>query len=1080
MAALSLESNQQAKYSKSLEAARRAGVTKSTKVGFANGFLFASGNVMMSVGLFYGAFRIAGELDYTKVDLDKPFLIEVSGKQEEMTYYNCATVPYMPDAFWTAIGKEKPAGCPFSGGDLLVAIFCIQMGAQGIGLVEPAVTAFAKARKAAKEIMKLADRIPTIDCLSDAGQKLDRVEGTITFENVHFAYPSRPDQKVANGYNLTVPAGKTVALVGASGSGKSTAVQLVERFYDPDSGSVKLDGVDLRDLNVQWLREQIGLVGQEPVLFSGTIADNIASGKEGATREDVEAAAKMANAHSFIMEFPDGYETDVGQKGGQLSGGQKQRVAIARAMIKNPSILLLDEATSALDTTSEKIVQQALDELIQKRKRTTIVIAHRLSTIRNADKICVVDKGVIIEEGSHEELMAKGKEGAYFRLQHASGGIQASESTQDLQRMAAQDALAQVASVASDPGRLASAKDGKGDAKDDEKPKKSKEELANEKKMNKKNISRVWNMHEGDKFHFFVGSVGAFIVGGANPGVGLIMVKVLATLFATDSDAVRKDAITWCLVLFGVSIAQIFGDTMRHWGFGVPGEKLTVKVRMLFYNALVRQEIGWHDLPENASGKLCASLATEVNLIQALSGESLGRQVMTLMTFIVSFSIAFTFGHWAVVLVALACVPIMISGMAIELALISGGTSGQASGGLSADAGRIVGEVVSSVRTIASFTMEKTMSGRFNEATDSYVNTTVPKGALMGIIQGYSQGSLFLAFALMYWYGGTYLGDTEAPIPPLANNKFEGMFIPIFCMFMLGAGMGQASQGATDTTKAAQAASRVFEVVDRESKIDHSSDKGQRPDHVNGEIRLENVHFAYPSRPDQKVANGYNLTVPAGKTVALVGASGSGKSTAVQLVERFYDPDSGSVKLDGVDLRDLNVQWLREQIGLVGQEPVLFSGTIADNIASGKEGATREDVEAAAKMANAHSFIMEFPDGYETDVGQKGGQLSGGQKQRVAIARAMIKNPSILLLDEATSALDTTSEKIVQQALDELIQKRKRTTIVIAHRLSTIRNADKICVIKKGKVIEEGSHEELMAKGPKGAYYVLQSHQAPL
>ena len=331
-----------------------------------------------------------------------------------MTYYNCATVPYMPDAFWTAIGKEKPAGCPFSGGDLLVAIFCIQMGAQGIGLVEPAVTAFAKARKAAKEIMKLADRIPTIDCLSDAGQKLDRVEGTITFENVHFAYPSRPDQKVANGYNLTVPAGKTVALVGASGSGKSTAVQLVERFYDPDSGSVKLDGVDLRDLNVQWLREQIGLVGQEPVLFAGTIADNIASGKEGATREDVEAAAKMANAHSFIMEFPDGYETDVGQKGGQLSGGQKQRVAIARAMIKNPSILLLDEATSALDTTSEKIVQQALDDLMQKQKRTTIVIAHRLSTIRNADLIVVLENGRCVEQGSHDELIAR--DGRYRAL----------------------------------------------------------------------------------------------------------------------------------------------------------------------------------------------------------------------------------------------------------------------------------------------------------------------------------------------------------------------------------------------------------------------------------------------------------------------------------------------------------------------------------------------------------------------------------------------------------------------------------------------------------------------------------------
>lgn len=207
-----------------------------------------------------------------------------------------------------------------------------------------------------------------------------------------------------------------MALVGASGSGKSTAIQLTERFYDPDTGTVSLDGVDLKDLNVSWLRQQIGLVGQEPVLFSGTIAENIGYGCPGSTRDDVIAAAKMANAHNFIMEFPGGYDTDVGEKGGQLSGGQKQRVAIARAMVKNPTVLLLDEATSALDNESERVVQAALDNLLTKHKRTTIVIAHRLSTIRNADKICVVDAGRIVEEGTHDELMAIGEGGHYYQL----------------------------------------------------------------------------------------------------------------------------------------------------------------------------------------------------------------------------------------------------------------------------------------------------------------------------------------------------------------------------------------------------------------------------------------------------------------------------------------------------------------------------------------------------------------------------------------------------------------------------------------------------------------------------------------
>jgi len=300
---------------------------------------------------------------------------------------------------------------------LMIAMFCLQIGAMGLGMIEPALTALIKARVAAKTIQKVFKRRPTIDSSSTSGKKPPHCNGRIELQDVHFTYPARPDHKVCNGYNLVVEAGTTVALCGASGSGKSTAIQLIERFYDPDGGSVLLDGVNLRELNVTWLRQQIGLVSQEPVLFSGTIAENIGMGKPGATREEVEAAARLANAHTFISEFPDGYDTDVGEKGGQLSGGQKQRVAIARAMIKNPAVLLLDEATSALDTESERVVQEALDSLLSKHKRTTIVIAHRLSTIRNADKICVVNEGAIVEQGTHDELMQIGADGFYFKLQ---------------------------------------------------------------------------------------------------------------------------------------------------------------------------------------------------------------------------------------------------------------------------------------------------------------------------------------------------------------------------------------------------------------------------------------------------------------------------------------------------------------------------------------------------------------------------------------------------------------------------------------------------------------------------------------
>jgi len=273
-----------------------------------------------------------------------------------------------------------------------------------------------KARKAALQILQVVDRVPPIDIYSEGGKKLDKLAGRVVFDDVHFAYPSRPEQPICQGYDLTVEPGTTVALVGASGSGKSTAVSLVERFYDPLQGKVTLDGHDLRELNVKWLRQQIGLVGQEPVLFSGTIEENIAYGKPGATREEIHNAARAANAYDFIMsEFPNGFETDVGERGGQLSGGQKQRVAIARAMVKNPTILLLDEATSALDETSQRVVQEALDGLMKKHRRTTLVIAHRLSTIKDADKIAVVEAGRVIEEGSHDELM-KRHDGKYHAL----------------------------------------------------------------------------------------------------------------------------------------------------------------------------------------------------------------------------------------------------------------------------------------------------------------------------------------------------------------------------------------------------------------------------------------------------------------------------------------------------------------------------------------------------------------------------------------------------------------------------------------------------------------------------------------
>ena len=266
---------------------------------------------------------------------------------------------------------------------------------------------------------------------------------------------------------------------------------------------------------------------------------------------------------------------------------------------------------------------------------------------------------------------------------------------------------------------------------------------------------------------------------------------------------------------------------------------------------------------------------------------------------------------------------------------------------------------------------------------------------------------------------------------------------------------------------------RVFAIVDRQPLIDASDPGGLRPVSCTGAIELRSVTFAYPQRLEAPVFTDFSLSVPAGKTVALVGQSGSGKSSVISLIERFYDPQAGAVLLDGVDIRSLNLHWLRAQVGLVGQEPVLFNMTVADNIKYGRPDASAEAVVAAAKAANAHSFIQALPEGYDTRLGEGGIQLSGGQKQRVAIARAVVKDPRVLLLDEATSALDAESEHVVQEALDRLMV--GRTTVVVAHRLSTVRDADAIAVVFQGRIVEQGTHKQLVALG--GAYARLVAHQ---
>ncbi|KAM0899539.1 hypothetical protein ACQ4PT_021220 [Festuca glaucescens] len=480
------------------------------------------------------------------------------------------------------------------------------------------------------------------------------------------------------------------------------------------------------------------------------------------------------------------------------------------------------------------------------------------------------------------------------------------------------------------------------------------------------------------------------------------------------------------------------------------GGKLIERIRSMSFRSIVHQEVAWFDDPKNSSGALGARLSVDALNVRRLVGDNLALTVQIIATLITGFVIALI-ADWKLSLIILCVIPLVgIQGYA-QVKFLKGFS--QDAKMMYEDASQVATDAISSIRTVASFCSEKRITTIYDHKCEASMTQGVRTGIVGGIGFGFSFLMLYLTYGLCFYVGAQFVRHGQ--------SDFGGVFKVFFALVLATMGVSQSSAMATDSTKAKESAISIFSLLDRKSEIDSSSNEGLKLDEVKGNIDFQHVSFKYPTRPDIQIFSDFTLHIPAGKTVALVGESGSGKSTVIGLLERFYNPDSGTVSVDGVEIKSLNVNWLRDQMGLVSQEPVLFNDTIRANIAYGKDGeVTEEELIAAAKASNAHGFISSLPQGYDTTVGERGIQLSGGQKQRVAIARAILKDPKILLLDEATSALDAESERIVQDALDHVMV--GRTTVVVAHRLSTIKGADIIAVLKDGAIAEKGRHEELM------------------
>ncbi|KAJ3174471.1 hypothetical protein HDU87_007164 [Geranomyces variabilis] len=945
--------------------------------------------------------------------------------------------------FWFA-GKLVNSG-ELQGGKAVTAVLCMMILATSVLDLPEALTALAAAQSSATILYREIHRRPGKKVQAVTSRHDARaINGAISIRNLYFSYPARPHVSVLNGLSVEIRAGDTFAFVGSSGSGKSTIVSLLQKFYNPIAGDIFVDGIDISRLDTATLRKNIGLVGQEPTLFALTIKQNILMGlPDGAeiSQSEFLRICQMAQVDSFVSEFPQGYDTFIGP--GTLSGGQKQRVAIARALIKNPRILLLDEATSALDSKSERLVQVALEAAYA--GRTCIVVAHRLSTIRRATSICVMKNGQIIEQGSHDELISRN--GAYTQLvnrQRLSSG--------DLDQSNRQPAPPHYKTP---PARVSPVEPGQGQVLRLETPdvlvEQVKARLLQERTASQQGLGtkrrnewlRVRAMTSGMKFRFFLGTLAAAGFGATFPAFSILLGFLI---FAVMADG---ETTAWVIGIAAVGLFSFVTKWAQVSLFGNADAKVVLRLRSLVFRNLVKQEIGFFDSKSNTAGILSRKLAN-IEAVPRVVTETWSTFFQLFVCALMGLTQAAN-QSGPITRMVLLYAPVVIGASVWQTWSYS--RFAEQSKVAIEQSTQVAAEAVREVKTLQTLQREDFSVKRFEAFLAEPYRLNRQNAVRDSLAHGLQSTSAMWTLAISLGYGQKLIND--------GSSRIEHVISAVICLLATMIAIASAAGAAKSYSKGLFAARTALALLDRQSEIDHDK-PGYIPASFDPRFQFRNLWFQYPTANAPTFRGEFNLEGWAGQSLAIVGPSGSGKSTVIGLLQRWYDANGGEALVGGLAIRDYALsKGLRANIALVGQEPVLFDMSIADNIAWGSElPVTMDQIVEAAKQADVHDFVTALPDGYNTRAGDKGGHLSGGQKQRIAIARALIRQPKMLLLDEATSALDSTSEAAVQRAIDRAA--RGRTTITIAHRLSTVKNVDRIVVINDGRVVETGKHEELL------------------
>jgi ATP-binding cassette subfamily B protein len=956
------------------------------------------------------------------------------------------------------------------------------------------LTLAQQARAGVERIFQLLDQPAAIADLPGAVD-LPEARGEITFSDVHFGYD--PGTPVLRGVDLVVAAGERVAFVGASGSGKSSLAMLVSRFHDPDRGTVLVDGHDVRTVTLRSLRAQIGMAFEDSFLFSDTVRANIAYGRPEATDEEIEAAARTAGAYDFVTALPDGFETMVGERGLTLSGGQRQRVALARAVLRDPRILVLDDATSAVDAVVEESIHDGLRSVLA--GRTALLVAHRRSTLRLADRVVVIDEGRVVASGTHEELMVGS---ARYRallsgLDEGAGAL-----------AAAGDRIEALAPLTAPTGTTASAWSAERRAPTGGAATRAfgapsigaglggtggglRMNLAPTPAL----LARVaalppvrdvppvdLDREARHERHF---SLAALLREFRRPllvGLLLVVVDALSGLagpvlvktgvdsgVATGAQGVLFAASGLFLLVTLVDLVDQIGETFVT---GRAAEQVMLSLRIRVWAQLQRLSLDYYE--REMAGRIMTRMTTDVDQFESLIENGLLSALVSIVTF-AGVGVALVLIDPVLGLCTLTVtVPLAIATVLFRRrSAVLYEQARERVSIVNAD----FQESLSGVREAQAFTHEDVTRTRFHQLGRDYLVTRLAAQRLVATYFPFVQFVSACADAIVLGAGAALI----------ASGHLTAGALIAFLLYvdMFFSPIQQLSQVFDAWQQTRVSVNRIADLMRRES-LTPAAERPLDPGQVKGELVLDNVRFAYPAstariperrgpadartpvaatgatRPPEAL-RGISLRVRAGETVAVVGETGAGKSTVMKLLARFYDPDSGSVSLDGHDVRSLDLSAFRRTLGYVPQEGFLFTGTVRDNIAYGRPDATDAEVEAAARTVGAHGVVAGLAGGYLHELSERGRSLSAGQRQLIALARAELVGPAVLLLDEATSNLDLVTEAKVTAAMEQV--SRNRTTVVIAHRLQTAKTADRIVVLRAGRIAEIGSHEELLTAG---------------